>query len=104
MADGERKVTIPINGSSMAAVLWIGAIGLLVWDVIHGASGHLGRAGVLLGLIATCLTLNALMRHHRRVLLEVISYEFQMRDERKPVGDLPQQPGTVTRPFRTRVD
>lgn len=94
-----RRLSIPLNCLTMAVPLWLSAWSLLAWSIVFEAANYLGRCGILVGLMAACLTLNGLMRHHRRVILEVMSYEFRIRD---PQGDLELPPQRV--PWLTSVD
>lgn len=86
----ERSVTIPVNMASAAVGLWVTALALM----IVGTLLDFDRAAwwaLLIGMAAVCETIAALMRHHRRVVLEVVSYEFRARDLRESETVVPFQ-------------
>lgn len=97
-----RHLTIPLNGSTVAALLWTLAVVLMAWDIL-GGNDHLGRLSILVAMVALCLTMNALLRHHRRVVLEVISHHFRMAVE-DDLDRLPPQREGPARPLRSRQD
>lgn len=101
---GARSITIPVDCQLAAGALWTTATVLMGWD-IFGGPADLGRAAMLIGLVAACVTTNILVKHHRRVVLEVMSYEFRLRDEEQENGVLPsQRPRLLAGPQRTRLD
>lgn len=106
-----KSITIPVDCQLAAGLLWLVSAGLMIADLMGGAA-DLGRASVLVSIIAATVTINALVAHHRRVVLEVMNYEFRLRDG-EPEGDLPlasgyvmpsQRPRLLAMTQRTRVD
>lgn len=106
---GARQVTIPINCGTAGALLWLLAVGLTAWDMFGGPD-DVGRLACIVGLAAASLTFDALLRFHRRVVLEVMNYEFRMRDQggaaEHPDGGgylTPRQLHSVASTQRTRM-
>lgn len=70
------RVTIPLNARLGVTVMWLLAIGLMAWDtVVADHMSEAGRWSILLAIGATGWTVCQFMKHSRRVMLEVISWE-----------------------------
>lgn len=78
MNRSSHTLTIPLNPSVIAVVLlWLVAVGLLVWDTFHHTHGNAGEWALFLGMSAAVWTAALLMAHTRRVVLEVVSWEHR---------------------------
>lgn len=64
------------------AALWLTAVVLMGVDFADGSRSVMGRLALLIGLAAGCGTLMIAMKHCRRVILEVMSWEHRMYDRR----------------------
>jgi hypothetical protein len=75
------RLTICIRPVVIGAVLlWALAVGLMSWDMLDGpAVAEKGRWAILAGIAAATLTVSLVMRHCRRVILEVMSREHMLQ-------------------------
>jgi len=86
-----RRLTVTVDGALGAACTWVLAVSLMVWDTLaETGQGTAGRWALLVGLMAASWTLALVVHHARRVVLEVISYEFRLRGERDKDGVVEQ--------------
>lgn len=65
------------------AALWVMALGLMTWDTLSpGPLGEIGAWALLTSCGAAVWTLAAVIRHCRRVILEVMAWEhWQMSND-----------------------
>lgn len=77
-----KRLTITVDGALGAACTWVLSVSLMVWDTIAELGhGTVARWSLLVGLMAAVWTLALVISHARRVVLEVMSYEFRTRDK-----------------------
>lgn len=76
-------IKVPCRATLGAAMLWIAALVLMVYDTIDGATTMAARWSLFIGLGATSWTITLAIRHARRVVLEVMSWEHWMMDSVK---------------------
>lgn len=74
------RLTICIRPAAIgAAALWVLAIALMTWATLGGGADEKGRWAILAGIGAGTLTLTLVMKHCRRVILEVMSREHMLQ-------------------------
>jgi hypothetical protein len=75
------SVTIRVRPRTLSVtLLWLTAVASIAWNMADGAAGApVGRAGLLVGMGATTWTIILAMKHCRRVILEVMSYEHRLQ-------------------------
>lgn len=81
-------ITIPVGLELAAGILWVLAVLLMMGAMRGGDDFHVWWS-LMVGLAAVSATGAALMRYHRRVLMQVIAWEFQVRDEHRVIGPGP---------------
>lgn len=99
-------VDIRLNGITLAGVLWAAAFGMLTWDTLDAHMGPVSRWALLLGMVAAVWTIELLLKHHRGVILEVMSWEHRMLygdGSDGPEREQPQKEADNTPPMRRLV-
>jgi len=79
------RLLLSANRGALATILWTIAVMLLLGDTFgewRAKPGTLGRWALLIGLMATCVTVSVMINHARAVVLECMSWEHKtMRAE-----------------------
>lgn len=71
-----------------AGLLWLVAIALMIWDLVDGPrEDEMGRLALLVGMAAATCTVLSALRHARRVILEVMTWELWMRDSMNDIEE-----------------
>lgn len=66
-----------------AIALWVTAVALMAIDTFDGRSAVAGRWALFIGLAATSASITGVVKHARRVVLEVMSWEHWMMNDAK---------------------
>ncbi len=102
-----RTVTIPLNGSACAVLMWLTSVTLMTLETILSPEGNLGRWALLIGIAAGCWTIARLLTYHRRVVIEVTRFELrQALGQLDPDEEVTPMRGRrpAAKPGRTTVD
>lgn len=77
------SLAVRFDSSVLVVLLWVTAFSLMLWHTFAG-SALSGRWAILCGIAAGTWTVARVVNHARRVICEVMSYEFRVRDEVEP--------------------